>query len=99
MHTAIRRVDDVVGDMLQLLRDLKIEKDTLVIFSRLTMARSIESYLRENLAANFFDSFGPFDGIKRDLLGRRFAGAAAFAWWGPDISEPGGISTQPSQCA
>jgi hypothetical protein len=28
---------------------------------------SIESYLKEEYEANFFDSYGPFDGIKRDV--------------------------------
>lgn len=64
--TAVRRVDDAVGDILKLLQDLGIDKDTLVIFSS-DNGPSIESYLpHEPLRADFFDSFGPFDGIKRD---------------------------------
>ena len=31
--TAIRRIDDAVGDIVKLLQDLKIDKDTLVIFT------------------------------------------------------------------
>ena len=64
--TAVRRIDDAVGDLKQLLRDLKIDSNTLVIFSS-DNGPSIESYLKdEPLRADFFDSFGPFDGIKRD---------------------------------
>lgn len=66
--TAIRRIDDAVGDIQQLLKDLKIDRDTLVIFSS-DNGPSIESYLPgKPLRADFFNSFGPFDGIKRDCL-------------------------------
>lgn len=59
--TMARRLDDGVGDLLQLLRDLKIDDNTLVVFSS------------DNGPANegggdprLFDSWGPFDGFKRD---------------------------------
>jgi arylsulfatase A-like enzyme len=64
--TAVRRIDDAVGDLMQLLKDLKIDKNTMVVFSS-DNGPSIESYLKEDYAANFFNSFGPFDGIKRDV--------------------------------
>lgn len=64
--TAVRRIDSEVGDLLQLLKDLKIDDNTMVVFSS-DNGPSIESYLKENFAANFFQSFGPFDGIKRDV--------------------------------
>jgi hypothetical protein len=48
-----------------LLRDLNIDQDTLVVFTS-DNGPSIESYLPEPLRADFFDSYGPFDGIKRD---------------------------------
>ncbi|MCW3112104.1 MAG: sulfatase [Segetibacter sp.] len=63
--TAVRRIDDAVGDLMQLLKDLKLN-NTLIIFTS-DNGPSIESYLPENFAADFFNSFGPFDGIKRDL--------------------------------
>lgn len=66
--TATRRIDDAVGDLLQLLRDLKIDKNTLVVFTS-DNGPSIESYLPSSFAPNhptFFSSYGPFDGIKRD---------------------------------
>lgn len=68
--TSTRRIDDEVGDLLQLLKDLKIDSNTLVVFSS-DNGPSIESYLpKPNVRydANFFSSFGPFDGIKRDVL-------------------------------
>lgn len=63
--TSVQRIDDCVGDLLQLLRDLDLDDHTLVVFSS-DNGPSVESYLPENYAANFFDSYGPFDGIKRD---------------------------------
>ncbi|HEY9259241.1 sulfatase-like hydrolase/transferase [Chitinophaga sp.] len=65
-----RRIDDAIGDILKLLADLKIDDNTLVIFSS-DNGPSIESYLPKPqvpYAANFFGSAGPFDGIKRDAL-------------------------------
>lgn len=68
--TSVRRIDSAVGDLLQLLKDLDIDSNTLVVFAS-DNGPSIESYLPEGYVfnnANFFDSFGPYDGIKRDVL-------------------------------
>ncbi len=92
--TAVRRIDDAVGDIEKLLQDLKIDRDTLVVFTS-DNGPSIESYLpHEPLRADFFDSFGPFDGIKRDCWegGER---EPTLAWWPGHI--PGGkVVTRPS---
>ncbi len=64
--TLCRRIDDGVGDILQLLKDLKIDQNTLVVFTS-DNGPSIESYLKEAYEPVFFNSFGPFDGIKRDV--------------------------------
>lgn len=64
--TLCRRIDDGVGDIMQLLKDLKIDQNTLVVFTS-DNGPSIESYLKENYEPVFFNSFGPFDGIKRDV--------------------------------
>lgn len=71
--TDVRRIDDTVGDLMQLLRDLKIDQNTVVIFSS-DNGPSVESYLKGedvngfsySYRPDFFHSFGPFDGIKRD---------------------------------
>lgn len=66
--TAVRRIDDAVGDIRQLLKDLGIDSNTLIVFSS-DNGPSKESYLPKEYAPNepvFFNSFGPFDGIKRD---------------------------------
>ncbi|CAM3544572.1 sulfatase-like hydrolase/transferase [Zobellia roscoffensis] len=65
--SSTRRIDNEVGDLLQLLKDLNIDENTLVVFNS-DNGPSMESYLEEEYAANFFNSFGPFDGIKRDVL-------------------------------
>lgn len=64
--TSVRRIDDCVGDLLGLLKDLKIDDNTMVIFTT-DNGPSQESYLKgQELDPAFFRSFGPFDGIKRD---------------------------------
>jgi hypothetical protein len=68
MNTTPKRIDDGVGDVMQLLRDLQLDQNTLVVFTS-DNGPSIESYLPDYYAPNhpdFFNSFGPFDGIKRD---------------------------------
>lgn len=68
--TANRRIDDAVGDILQLLKDLKIDENTLVVFSSDNGA-SIESYLPaafDGFKPTFFASNATFEGIKRDVL-------------------------------
>ncbi|KFC35848.1 sulfatase-like hydrolase/transferase [Elizabethkingia anophelis] len=64
--TVIQRLDAQIGDLLQLLKDLKIDQNTLVVFSS-DNGPSQESYLKETYTPEFFDGYGPFDGIKRDL--------------------------------
>ena len=64
--TDTRRIDNAVGDILQLLKDLKIDENTMVVFTS-DNGPSRESYLKgEPITPVFFQSFGPFDGIKRD---------------------------------
>ncbi|MGI8636254.1 MAG: sulfatase-like hydrolase/transferase [Segetibacter sp.] len=63
--TSVRRIDDAVGDLMHLLKDLHIDDNTFIIFTS-DNGPSIESYLPEKITPDFFNSFGPFDGIKRD---------------------------------
>lgn len=64
--TCVRRIDDGVGDILQLLKDLEIDQNTMVVFTT-DNGPSVESYLPEAYKPTFFQSYGPYDGIKRDL--------------------------------
>lgn len=69
--TANRRIDDGVGDIMQLLKDLKIDSNTIIVYTS-DNGPSIETYLgkkqrwEESHLPTFFGSYGPFDGIKRD---------------------------------
>lgn len=66
--TATRRIDSAIGDLMQLLKDLKIDDNTIIVFTS-DNGPSRESYLPKKYRLNtpdFFNSFGPFDGIKRD---------------------------------
>lgn len=66
--SVLARMDENIGDIVQLLKDLKIDQNTMIVFSS-DNGPSKESYLpKRNYEPDFFNSFGPFDGIKRDLL-------------------------------
>ncbi len=94
--TVNRRIDDAIGDLRKLLADLDLDDNTLVVFTS-DNGPSMESYLPEeyvNFTPEFFRSYGPFDGIKRDLWegGVR---VPAIATWPARIPQ-GEKSTQPS---
>jgi len=91
--TSVRRIDDTVGDVLRLLEDLGIDDNTLVIFTT-DNGPSKESYLRgQPYSPEFFHSFGPFDGIKRDLWEGGIR-TGAVAWWPGTIAQ-GSRSNEP----
>lgn len=93
--TSVRRIDYQVGDIMQLLKDLHIDENTLIVFSS-DNGPSNESYLPAEFGANspeFFNSFGPFTGIKRDVLDGGIR-VPAIAYW-PRHIPPGRIIDQP----
>lgn len=66
--TSVRRIDAAVGDLLQLLRDLGIDENTLVVFTS-DNGPTPESYLRgQPCDPDFFGTAGPLSGLKRDTL-------------------------------
>lgn len=89
----VRRIDDGVGDLLQLLTDLQLAEDTLVVFTS-DNGPSQESYLRENFTPDFFHGFGPFDGIKRDTLEGGIREPTLVRW--PAAVPAGRVSDQPT---
>ncbi|AWW28732.1 sulfatase [Echinicola strongylocentroti] len=94
--TVNRRIDDQVGDLMQLLKDLEIGDNTLVVFTS-DNGPSRESYLPKEYAdytPEFFNNFGDFDGIKRDVYegGLR---TATIAHW-PATIDGGTVVSQPS---
>lgn len=92
--TNVRRIDDCVGDLINLLKDLNIDEDTLVVFTT-DNGPSKESYLPEQYHPDFFDSFGPFDGIKRDVYEGGVRAGALVRWPGSQVQ--GIVSDQPCQ--
>ncbi|MBI1373567.1 MAG: sulfatase-like hydrolase/transferase [Phycisphaera sp.] len=71
----VSRMDRTVDRMMQLLRDLKIDKNTLIIFT------SDNGPHHEGGAdPDFFDSNGPFRGYKRDLTEGGIR-EPTIAWW------------------
>lgn len=94
--TMIRRIDDAMGDLLATLDDLGIANNTLVVFTS------------DNGAANeagaggaftydprFFDSYGPLEGIKRDVLEGGSRVPALVHW--PGKVQAGTTSQTPAQ--
>lgn len=61
----VRRIDNSVEDLLQLLKDLDIDEETLVVFSS-DNGPHHESYGYGDYAPTFFESYGNLDGTKRD---------------------------------
>jgi len=92
--TAVRRIDDAVGDLVQTLKDLGVDDNTLIVFAS-DNGPSNESYLSQALAANFFNSFGPFDGIKRDTWEGGIRVGALARW--PAAIPPNRVDSTPSQ--
>ena len=91
----VHRIDDCVGDLLQLLRDLKIDDNTLVIFTS-DNGPSDESYLKGGpMFPTFFRSMGPFDGIKRDCWEGGVRESAIARW--PGTIPAGRVNETPSQ--
>lgn len=60
--TMIRRVDNAVADILQLLKDLNIDEQTMIVFSSDNGAHNTGGQNPQS-----FQSYGNFNGIKRDM--------------------------------
>lgn len=65
--TSVKRIDAGVADLMQLLRDLRIDENTIVIFSSDNGPSDEAMIPGVKFTPEFFASYGPFDGIKRDL--------------------------------
>lgn len=94
--TMVRRLDDSVADLIQTLKDLGIDNDTLVVFTSdngpHNEAGETGTYTQD---PTFFDSFGPLDGIKRDSLEGGLRVPAIVRW--PTHIPTGVTRTDPSQ--
>ncbi len=83
--TSVRRIDDCLGDLVRTLQDLGVDDNTLIVFTT-DNGPSKEDYLNfaVSYAPTFFNSFGPFDGIKRDCWEGGIRVGALVRW-------PGGV--------
>ena len=93
--TMVRRIDDCVGDLLQTLVDLGIDQETIVVISSDNGPLNVSYLAGQPIEASSFQSYGPFDGIKRDVWegGIRMATVA----WGPGTLARGIVDHHPSQ--
>ena len=93
--TMVRRIDSAVGDLLQTLRDLNIDRETLVVYTNDNGPLAVSYIEGVPFTPVHFQSYGPFDGEKRDIWegGIRMP---ALAWW-PDSIPAGTIDSTPSQ--
>lgn len=93
--TMVRRIDSSVGDVIQTLKDLGIDRETMVVFTSDNGPHK-ESYLADmDYHPSSFDSFGPFNGIKRDLLEGGIRMPTLVRW--PGNIPSGAVNETPSQ--
>ncbi len=100
--TMITRVDAALGDIMALCKDLKIDKNTLVVFTSDNgphnepgAVRAIPEHPAPAQNPAFFRSYGDMDGIKRDV----FAGGLRVPslLYAPGITKAGSVSQVPCQ--
>jgi len=92
--TMIRRVDSGVGDIVQLLSDLHLDKNTIIIFTSDNGPADENDGGQYSSDPRYFDSWGPLDGIKRDLWDGGFREPTIV--WGPKLIPSGRTSPSPS---
>ena len=64
----IRRIDDAVGDLVQLLKDLNIDKETLIVFTSDNGPHNEGGHGGKYVQdPEFFQSYANMNGVKRDL--------------------------------
>ncbi|MEM9644383.1 MAG: sulfatase-like hydrolase/transferase [Planctomycetota bacterium] len=93
--TMVRRIDQGVGDLLQTLKDLGEFENTLVVLSS-DNGPHHESYLASaEYQPTSFQSYGPFDGTKRDTWEGGIRVPTIAIW--PDRLPKGTVDSSPSQ--
>lgn len=97
----VTRIDDAMGDILQLCRDLKIDQNTFIVFTSDNGPHNepgaVGGFAGHPAPAQnpaFFRSYGPFNGIKRDVWDGGLRVPCVV--WGPGIVKSGSTSF-PSQ--
>lgn len=97
--TMIRRVDDVIADLIRLLKDLKIDDNTMIVFTSdngpHNEGGADPNHKHGAQNPQFFKSYGMMDGIKRDCWEGGMRVPAVVRW--PARIPKGQISLQPGQ--
>ncbi len=81
----VRRLDDSVADILQTLRDLQIDRNTLVVFT------SDNGPAETETTAPFLQSYAGFEGVKTDLLEGGIR-VPTIAWWPDRVPAGSGLA-------
>lgn len=90
----VRRIDNAVGDVFQLLKDLGIDENTIVFFSS-DNGPHAESYGYGDYTPTLFNSYGNMDGIKRDTWEGGIRVPLIARW--PSHIKPGSRDATPTQ--
>ena len=88
--TAVTRLDNAIGDIVKLLETKGIAEDTMIIFT--SDNGPADEYGAD---PSFFESAGPFDGLKRDVYEGGMRVPALISW--PGKIEAGTVDDTPSQ--
>lgn len=92
--TIVRRLDHAVGDILALLVDLELTNDTVVVFTSDNGPHGEGSERFGEQDPGFFEGWGPYDGMKRDVL--QGGHIVPTVVWGPGRVVPGLRDATPS---
>lgn len=88
--TMVRRIGDAVVDIVQLLKDLEIDKNTLIVFSS-----DNGTHYEDRHRPDYLDTFGPYDGGKRGMWEGGIRMPTLVRW--PSVIAAGSKSDSPSQ--
>ena len=96
--TLVRRVDDLVGDLRQLLKDMAIDENTVIVFTSDNGPHNETGIDAGGLGAQdptYFKTYGMMDGIKRDCHEGGIREPTIVCW--PSKIKAGSTSLRPSQ--
>ena len=88
--TMVRRIGDAVVDIVQLLKDLGIDKNTLIVFTS-----DNGTHYEDHHRPDYLDTFGPYDGGKRGMWEGGIRMPTLVRW--PSVIAAGRKSDSPSQ--